>query len=368
MSLASGESKSSGGKKFWWPLSWGVRFTIAVMVSALAWWYQLYWINGRALTVAQAELFSVPFLVVSLICVTFPFWIVQLLMELLSRLGKFGSIIGTLFFIVFSVLFMGYIFPGQRIFWTVFIVFVLLYFLTIQRLKIWTYGLARRGENDKALVINRRLSRIPGYGSSLEGLILFNAGRYAEARAFSRPKAFDKQGNPLLTSIDFYIYALTLVDDGQEAEGEKLLREAVQAPQCKGSMKIALAACLLTQRKEPDYARKLMEEAMMGPQRPITAFGERADRARRIAQYGWALASCGNRQESEARIQEAFALADGLNGSDLAGVHYFAGEAWRAMGDPSKARSAFQETLRLSPNGCIAISARKAQARLDEDC
>jgi hypothetical protein len=365
MSLATGESKKNDSKKSWLPESWGVRFAIAVSGTALAWWCQIYWINGRSLSLAQAELFTLPFLLVSLICVTFPFWIVQLLLDLLIRTGKWGGTIGALFVFAFSVLFMSYIFPDQRIFWVAFIGLTFLYFMTMQKIKRWTYGLTSRGKYDRALVVNRRFSWLPGYGSSLEGPILFNSGLYAEAAALVKPKAFDEHGNPLLKSTDFYVYVLSLVNNEHEAEAEKLLKLAVQTPPCKDAMKVALAACLLTECKEPEYARKLMEEAMAGPQKPITAYGEHADRARRIAQYSWALASCGSLQGAEARIQEAFAVANGLNGSDLAGIHYYAGEAWRALGLAAKARAEFQEALTLAPEGVTALSARKALAKMD---
>ena len=366
MSLATGESKKNGSKTSWLPLSWGTQFTIAVTGSALAWLCQIFLINGRAISAEQFNQFwfTAPFLLSSLICITFPIWTLALLWELSKRRGKSSGITGFLFFTVFSLLFIN-IFPGQWVFLAAFLGLPLIYFLILQRLKHRAYDLSRRGEFDKALDTNRRFSHLPGYGSSLEGVILFNAGRYADAGAFVKSKAFDERGNPLLTSTEFYIYALSLINSGHEAEAEKLLREAVQAPQCKDSMKVALAACLLTQCKEPDYACKLMEEVMAAPQRPITAYGERGDRARRVAQYGWALASCGNRQEMEARIQEAFAVADGLNGSDLAGVHYFVGEAWRALGETAKARVEFNEALALSPEGVTALSAKKALAKMD---
>jgi hypothetical protein len=38
MSLASGESKSSGGKKPWLPLGWGVRLTVALLGAGVSFW------------------------------------------------------------------------------------------------------------------------------------------------------------------------------------------------------------------------------------------------------------------------------------------------------------------------------------------
>jgi lipoprotein NlpI len=56
-----------------------------------------------------------------------------------------------------------------------------------------------------------------------------------------------------------------------------------------------------------------------------------------------------------------------LKQRDLAEVHYFAGEAWRSLGEWKKARAAFDETLRLSPDGSAATSAQKAMAKMREE-
>jgi tetratricopeptide (TPR) repeat protein len=215
--------------------------------------------------------------------------------------------------------------------------------------------------------MDRRLSRIPGYGTPLEGTILFNAGRYAEARAFMKPFAFDEQGQPKLTGMGIYTYALALENDGMEAEAQKLLEAAVQVPQRTAGFHVALATCLLTQKKEAQRACELMETALATKDLQGTGYGRNADYVRRLGRYAWALAACGRRQEAEAKIQEALAGSNGLKARDLAGVHYFAGEAWRSLGEWKKARAAFDETLRLSPDGSGAIEAKKALAKMREE-
>jgi Tfp pilus assembly protein PilF len=246
---------------------------------------------------------------------------------------------------------------GILIIWTV----------VLTKLKRWTYDLTRQGEFDRALQMDRRFSRIPGYGSPLEGPILFNAGRYPEAQAFVRPFAFDEQGKPKLTSAEFYTYALALVNDGKEAEAQKLLEAAVQVPQRTAGFHVALATCLLSQKKDAERARELLEQALAFPDLQTTAYGRNSDLAMRIARYAWALAACGRRDEAEAQIEKAFAGSTGLKDRDLAGVHYFAGEAWRSLGEWKKARAAFDEALRLSPDGPAATGTQKALAKLREE-
>jgi tetratricopeptide (TPR) repeat protein len=246
---------------------------------------------------------------------------------------------------------------GILIIWTV----------VLTKLKRWTYDLTRQGEFDRALQMDRRFSRIPGYGAPLEGPILFNAGRYPEAQAFVRPFAFDEQGKPKLTSAEYYTYALALENDGKEAEAQKLLEAAVQVPQRTAGFHVALATCLLSQKKDAERARELLEQALAFPDLQTTAYGRNSDLAMRIARYAWALAACGRRDEAEAQIEKAFAGSVGLKPRDLAGVHYFAGEAWRSLGEWKKARAAFEEALRLSPDGPAASGTQKALAKMREE-
>lgn len=239
--------------------------------------------------------------------------------------------------------------------------------MALARLRRWIYEVGHRGEYERAMRLNRWFAWIPGYGSSLEGPILFNAGRYHEARSFLRALAFDAKGQPRLTSVELYTYALALENDDQEAEAQKLLEAAVQVPQRTFGLHVALATCLLAQKKDAKRACELMEQALANEQERASAFGHRADHLRRLGRYAWALAACGRRTEAETKLQEAFAGSASLKDPDLAGVHYFAGETWRAMGEWRKAREAFQEALRLSPNGSVATSVQKALAKMREE-
>jgi len=126
------------------------------------------------------------------------------------------------------------------------------------------------------------------------------------------------------------------------------------------AMRVALATCLLAQNKEPERACKLLEQTQ-----GTTQGVPRADLARRIGRYAWALGACNRRPEAEAKIQEALAKAQGLPDADVAGVHYFVGEAWRALGETTKAREAFQEAVTLRPDGVTALSVEKALAKMD---
>jgi tetratricopeptide (TPR) repeat protein len=234
----------------------------------------------------------------------------------------------------------------------------------VRRIKQHIYVLGNRGEYDRALRLDRAWSAAPLYGSPLAGPILFNAGRYREAQAYLKPLAFDAQGNPRLTSVELYTYALALVNDDRTAEAQGLLEAAAQASPKSGPLQVALATCLLSQGKDPERACSLLETAMAGPQKDASTYLGRADQARRIARYAWALAAAGRRNEAQAKIDEALAMSSDLRPEDAAGVQYFVGEAWRALNDKVKAKAAFDQAIALRPDGVTALSVRKAMAKM----
>jgi tetratricopeptide (TPR) repeat protein len=89
-----------------------------------------------------------------------------------------------------------------------------------------------------------------------------------------------------------------------------------------------------------------------------------ADHARRVARYAWALSAASRTRDARTRIDQAIELAAALRPEDAAGVQYFVGEAWRAMGENAKARAAFDEAVRLRPTGVTALSVKKALAKM----
>ena len=80
MSLASGESKSSGNKKSWRPLSWGVRFTIAVTGFIVTFGLMLRggteYVGNTPIQWLLAKTF-----LEGAVLLFFPLWVVKLLWE-----------------------------------------------------------------------------------------------------------------------------------------------------------------------------------------------------------------------------------------------------------------------------------------------
>lgn len=245
------------------------------------------------------------------------------------------------------------------------LVLVLLWPLGVHRLKIWIYEQSRKGDPERALRLNRSCAWIPGYGVSFEGLILFDAGRYVEALDFLKPLAFDGEGRPRLTSLELYLYSVALINNDRLAEAELLLEQAVRVTgRPTKSLEMALASCLLTQRKDAERACALIEEAMSTPEVRITGYGRVSEHALRLAHYVWALAAAGRKSESLAQIEKASSASADLKNSDKAAVEYFIGEAWEAMSNVAKSRSAYETSISLRPEGVTAVSASKGLARL----
>jgi hypothetical protein len=258
---------------------------------------------------------------------------------------------------------------GQRspLYWSVGAAFALTilfvpFALLMGVIPIW---LVRRGKYDLALQLNRLFFWTPGNNSSTEGWILTMAGRYAEAREYLKPLAFDEKGHPRLTSVEFFLYALALSIEGEEATAEMLYEAAVHVPQKTGDFHFGLADCLLTQKKDPDRARKLVESVLAGIPVSPRSTQQRANRAQMIAFHAWALASNGWRTEAELRLQEAMASSAGIGKCSLAAIQLPVGDTWLTLGDSEKARASFRRAVRLFHFGDIALRARKKLAELD---
>jgi len=227
---------------------------------------------------------------------------------------------------------------------------------------IW---LVNRGKFELAVQLSRLLFWTQGTNNSTEGWILVMAGRYEDARAYLKPLAFDAKGHPLLTSQEFYLYALALSIEGDHAAAELLFEAAINVPQTQANFHFGLAECLLIQQKDSKRARTLLETVLAGyPINPRTNL-QRANRAQLIAFHAWALASDGWAQEAEQRLEKAFACSDGIDKCGLAAMHLPVGHTWLALGDRGRARTCFQEALSLFPHGDIAIRARKNLTELE---
>jgi len=230
-------------------------------------------------------------------------------------------------------------------------------------LPIW---LVNRGNFDTALRLNRLLFWTPASNSSTEGWILVMAGRYEQARAYLKPLAFNDKGHPRLTSQEFYLYALALSIDGEDATAEMLFEAAINVPQSGGNFHFGLAESLLSQKKEPERARELIETVLMGFPSSPRSIRQRTNWVQLVAFHAWALASNGRREEAEQRLQQAFAASGGIGNCGLAGMYLPVGHAWLTLGDFAKARASFSEAASLFPQSDLAFRAQKELAKLEE--
>jgi hypothetical protein len=133
----------------WPPPSLGLRLTVAVAGSLVAWWCQIYLVNGAHFPLSSNRssliLWTVPFILCSALSIMLPLWALLVFTQILSRFGKLGNIISSVLLLLLSLWIMNALlkdwFANQNsgsARWTMSIVFVagiLLYPLPIMYMK-----------------------------------------------------------------------------------------------------------------------------------------------------------------------------------------------------------------------------------------
>jgi tetratricopeptide (TPR) repeat protein len=228
--------------------------------------------------------------------------------------------------------------------------------LHLNRVPLW---LALRGRYDLALLLNRIFFWAPGYGDSHEGWLLLEAGRYADAREFLRPLAFDAAGVSQLTNWNLCLYLACLARDGEYAEARDLYESALRVPQGTWNFHLGLADALLTQRVEPDLARELIEQVLAAKPEGLSRSNLLINRSQNVGMYAYALASCGRQEEAAAKLAESFTTSDGIGKRALAALHHTAGATLSVLKEREKARTYLLKALILHPHGDIAIQVQK---------
>lgn len=232
-------------------------------------------------------------------------------------------------------------------------------------LPLW---LVRRGHYGLALQANRLLFWAVGHTPSMEGWILSLAGRYSEARNYLRPLAFDRQGQPRLTSPELFLYAMVLSIEGEDAQAEELFEAAIQNPQATGDFHFGLAELLLTRKDGSERARELVEAVLAGYPAHPQSIQLRSTRSQMLAFHSWALAASGNRGQAEMRVQEAAKSAPKTGNLNRALIEIPIGDTWAALGEREKARASYHSALVQFPTGDVGARARRKMSQLDSRC
>ncbi len=361
--------------------TWGIRLVIAAAGAAVSWWWSLYWLNHAnflgASTPSKRIIQTSPLILGQLIALVFTVWAIVLFFDGLRRSGKVGTLVGLFFGLSFTALVSHALLSDwfkhangnflHWLFWVGPVAVILLYPLPIMRMKRRAMNLATQGDYEGALRISKLWLRSKVYGRPFRGWIMLQAGRYTEALDLLREGAFDDKGRPLLTSANFYLYfyVLTLMGLERYVEAQELLEAATRVGQKRGYYKFSLAECLLSQGKDPDRARELIEQVISNLKKP-SASKEPVSMAHCVALRAWALASDGHSREAESILEEAFSESATFGKDDLAGLIELKGCTCLALGDKQKAREAFQQALALFPYGSIAKFAQKKLSELDE--
>lgn len=239
-----------------------------------------------------------------------------------------------------------------------------LYTFSLQLARDAVIRRALEGKYEASLQWNKRMLRFPGFGGSVEGWILLEAGRYNEAEAATEPLAFDQHGNQRLMSWQLYYYAMALSHQGRGEEAYHLLGYTLQLKPRIGRFHLGLADCLLEHNRDPENARFMLDRILANWQEPSRPFRRRARQALHRARFAWALARCSRRDEAASQLLQTSAGSAEFIGRDQAWLRYYAGETWRALGDSGKAQAAFEEARALHPYGQVARRAVKGLAEV----
>jgi tetratricopeptide (TPR) repeat protein len=207
----------------------------------------------------------------------------------------------------------------------------------------------RRADYDRALLLMHKMKALAKH--EFHGTILALAGRPTEAEAIIGKLASEVCA-PMGRARRLIILAEVLMDQGHWAQAKEILEEATRTNIGLGSPLATLADWYLLQGIEPQKALDLLEQAN-------TALGSVALKpsvrnailALRFATKALALARLGQHHEAESVILEAFRMADAKNVPGVALLHWYAGMAFAAMGQPSKASDHFQEAAAIDAQG-----------------
>jgi tetratricopeptide (TPR) repeat protein len=229
------------------------------------------------------------------------------------------------------------------------------------RLPNW---LALRAKYQLALICNQFVFYPPGYRKSQKGWILFEAGQFDEAIAIFKPLAFDEGGKPRSASWDLFFFGTILVVKKDFETAQILFEPAANAEEKPGKFHMALADCLLAQRKEVDRARVLIEKALASTGR-LGSGSEFAETTAKVAMHAFSLANCRMTSEAETRLQEALRESEQLGRRDRAGLDLVAGLTWRELGNLERARAALLEAKRLWPFGELAMRVDQRLAEMN---
>ncbi|MGA3345281.1 MAG: tetratricopeptide repeat protein [Terracidiphilus sp.] len=241
-----------------------------------------------------------------------------------------------------------------------------LWSFAIQMARQAAIQLALGGLYDDALRKNRWFSWLPSYGRSLKCWVLLEAGRYSDLLEATKPRAFDRHGQPKLMSSQLYYCAMALLYQGQGEGAQELFEAAYRLTPEFAHIQVALADCLLEQNKDPELARSLLSHTLSRAKWPesIDRNLEHADLALRKGRWAWALARCALRDKALWQMWHASEGSEALIHRDQAWLLYFAGETRWALGDTGQALAAFEEASALHPHGQLMLKAQEKLSKL----
>lgn len=235
---------------------------------------------------------------------------------------------------------------------------------------LWITAAVKRGNYDQALWRNQVAEKVSTSSSMYlcqHGLILWRAGRYAEAEQVLRTGIVETRRDGASGILMLNTLGYALIEQGKYEEAVKVFEGAIALNPNEGSLYDSLADAYLSQEVETEKALELLDHALTRYQ---PSWLKRRLRRRSVsatwAGRAWALARLARRTEAAESLEKAFALAPRKHNADFAEILYRAGHALVLLGETRKAAEHFAEAQSLDPHGHYGRLCAEAAARLRE--
>jgi tetratricopeptide (TPR) repeat protein len=200
----------------------------------------------------------------------------------------------------------------------------------------------------------------------LKSAILKYQGQFPAAEELARTllaKEQEQKSDAEQRSLAFSTLAEALRGQGRYDEAQKELERALELYPSRTGPYYELAEVYLYQGIEAQRAEELLLLAVERHQKRnfMMRWLEREDAMYIWGNLAWAHALQGERAKSMAALEQAWKQADRGFRPAMAGLHYRAGQMWRALGDKQQAREHFRHAQEFDAVGHYGMLAYESE-------
>ncbi|HEX2913276.1 MAG TPA: tetratricopeptide repeat protein, partial [Chloroflexia bacterium] len=232
---------------------------------------------------------------------------------------------------------------------------------------LWVKAGWNSGDYPTALRRSLFLRKLTVEGSQAARLYsetLLLKGSYLEGESFTRGilRLYRSGKTPLTPAIIVHL-GLNLAGQGRYYEAVEALENALRLNPKNGRGYSSLAGTYLSWGREPERARKLLEQGCSRCKYSLMVrLLERRVWGEILANQAWALVRLGRSEEAWQKLSQALGQGDRKMQPALAMLHYYGSQVKEVEGEIEGARQDLEEALRLDPDGAAG---KLAAQRLD---